>query len=256
MIQSVDRAMKILDYLSQQHGSGISTLAQLMKIDKSTVSRLISTLQQHDMVRQEPSTGKYYLGYRILYYNSVIRNNLNIVTIAGPLLREASQRLRQSIHLCALTNDLSVFVIDQIKSQYEYTIAAHVGMIEPIHASSVGKCLIAFQPEDRIKALLKNYEFTQFTSKTIINKNSLLEEYGKIQKEGYAVDNEEVSRGVCCIAFPIYDADGVVRYSVAVSGLKDVICSEKFWYYVNSMKQVAAKISTEIGYRSGAAERR
>lgn len=248
MIQSVDRALQILEYIAENHGMGISTLAQLMDIDKSSVSRLICTLRAHNLVRLDPNNGKYYLGYRILFFSSAIKNEINIVAIANPIIHRLSQELGESIHLCALANDMA-FVVDQVKGHYIHNIATTIGALEPFHCSSVGKCILAYQQDKKIEKMLMDYEYKKFTENTIISKEGLLEEIQKIRKQGYAIDMEEMTHGVCCFAVPIYDYKGEVKYSIGLSGLRSIIGNEDFNGNLQAMKAAAHEISVQLGFR-------
>ena len=118
-----------------------------------------------------------------------------MIDIARPILREVCRELEQSVHLCAYNNSM-VYVIDQVVSNQQYTMLAMVGMIEPIHSSSVGKCILSYRREDIRDAILDDYDFKQYTPKTITNKEDLLIELEKIKEQGYAVDDEEMVLGV------------------------------------------------------------
>lgn len=249
MIQSLDRGLQVLDILAKHESLGVTELAQLLGVDKSTASRIVDTLKQHDMVQNVRNTRKYKLGFRVLNLSEGLRKTLNVIDIARPILKEVSCDLGQSVHLCAYNNRM-VYVIDQVVSKQLYTLSATVGMIEPIHSSSVGKCILAYRKEEIIDILLEEYQYVAYTQKTITNKEDLVKELHKIKEQGYAVDEEEMSMGVRCIAAPVFDYRNSVRHSIGISGPTTVMNPENVAICKKRLIQAANKIGREMGYRS------
>lgn len=246
MIQSLDRGIQILLFLAEKSCAGITELAEALGVDKSTASRLVETLRARDMVRLDPETKKYRLGFRILHLGESLKDNLNVISIARPILMELSAQINESVHFCAFNNNL-VYVMDQVRSSKNYALSATVGMVEPFHCSSVGKCILAFRRPETIRALLENYEFTKYTEHTITTKEALQENLERIRTLGYALDDEEMALGVRCLAVPVYDYRNSVRYSIGVSGPKANISSATMETYIKRMVEATRKLSAAIG---------
>ena len=153
MIQSLDRAIRILSLIAERNSMGVTELAQKLEVDKSTISRLLETLKYHDLVQIDATTGKYRLGFRILHLGESLKSNLNVIAIARPTIAALSEKLKESVHLCAFNNNC-VYVVDQVRSDRVYSLSATIGMIEPFHCSSVGKCILAFKRPETVRALL------------------------------------------------------------------------------------------------------
>lgn len=246
MIQSLDRGIRVLLILAEKNSAGVTELAEALSVDKSTASRLVETLRAHDMVRFDPETKKYRLGFRILHLGESLKDNLNVIAIARPMLVELSGKIGESVHFCAFNNN-SVYVMDQVRSSRNYALSATVGMIEPLHCSSVGKCILAFRRQETIRALLENYEFTKYTENTITKKQALLENLERIRSLGYALDDEEMALGVRCLAVPVYDYRNSVRYSIGVSGPKENINDASMETYIRRMAETTRRLSAAIG---------
>lgn len=246
MIQSLDRGIQILLFLAEKSCAGITELAEALDVDKSTASRLVETLRARDMVRLDPETKKYRLGFRILHLGEALKDNLNVIAIARPILTELSAQINESVHFCAFNNNL-VYVMDQVRSSKNYALSATVGMVEPFHCSSVGKCILAFRRPETIRTLLENYEFTKYTEHTITTKEALQENLERIRALGYALDDEEMALGVRCLAVPVYDYRNSVRYSIGVSGPKANINSATMETYIKRMVEATRKLSAAIG---------
>lgn len=248
MIQALDRGLIILEILSENEDMSISELAKRLEVDKSTVSRMIATLRKHDMVQINKITKKYRLGLRVLHLATALEKRLNIIDIAKPIIRNVSEILGQSVHLCAF-NNTTTYVIDQVVRDSAYSLSATIGMIEPMHASSVGKCIMAYRREDVIEKALENYNYEKYTEKTIVNKEDFLEELDRIKKQGYAIDDEEIAEGVRCVAVPIFGIGNQVRYSIGISGTVSFMTEEKIKLYIKHLSRAAKKIGRELGYQ-------
>lgn len=249
MVQSLDRGLRILEILSDNGEMSITELAEILKVDKSTVSRLMETLRYHDFVQVSRSTKKYKLGFRVLNLSNSLEKSLNIRDIARPIIKSVAEELEQSIHLCAFNNTMA-YVIDQVERGGPHSISATVGMIEPMHASSVGKCIMAYRREELQLQMMENIEFIKYTNNTIQTPEALLEELKIIKQQGYAVDNEEVSEGVRCVAVPIFNFGNMVRYSIGISGSVTMMTEEKVKKFVERLSRAAKKISRELGHQS------
>lgn len=250
MIQSLDRAMTILSILEQKNTASVTEIAEELGVNKSTVSRLMETLKKHDMVQADPATKKYGLGFKILYLGEGVKRNINIITIARPFLTKLYDELDESVHLCAFNND-AAYVVDQVQSNKVYNLSATVGMAEPLHSSSVGKCILAFRPPFAAVRLLKDYPLTAYTPKTITDVDILMEQLAIIRSQGYAVDDEEIALGVRCIAAPIYDYRGEVNYSLGVSGTTNNINPSAMDRYLTALLSASSQISSALGYKCG-----
>lgn len=245
VLQSLDRGMLALKLLAEKGALSVTELAKEMGVDKSTVSRILETLRKHDMVQMEKNSRKYHLGFRLMYLGERMASSIEIIDTARPVLMEVSRYLGQSVHLCAY-NKASVYVIDQIVSSLPYTMSARIGMIEPLHSSSVGKCILAYRTEQRREEILEDYEMTPYTERTITDKDALREELERIRQRGYSLDDEEMFLNVRCIAVPIFDYHGSVRYSIGISGPLGIMSGENLELYKKQLVQAAKKIGAKL----------
>ena len=245
VLQSLDRGMLALKLLAEKGALSVTELAKERGVDKSTVSRVLETLRKHDMVQLENNSRKYHLGFRLMYLGERMASSIEIIDIARPVLMEVSRYLGQSVHLCAY-NKASVYVIDQIVSSLPYTMSARIGMIEPLHSSSVGKCILAYRTEQRREEILEDYEMTPYTERTITDKDALREELERIRQRGYSLDDEEMFLNVRCIAVPIFDYHGSVRYSIGISGPLGIMSGENLELYKKQLVQAAKKIGAKL----------
>lgn len=247
MVQSLARGIEILSIIQEKGSATIVEIAEILKVDKSTVSRMMSTLMQYDMVSVNPVSKKYRLGFRILYLSEGVKRNFNIAEAARPYMYKICEETRESVHLAAMGNR-SVYIVDQVRSQKTYDLSAQIGMIEAWHCSSVGKCVLAYKPQSFVEALFHDYDFEQYTPHTITDYQTLEKELKKIREQGYALDDEERSLGVCCMAVPIFNYSRQVNSCVGISAPKGQITEKDMKKYILCMKKYSSQISKELGY--------
>ncbi|HOA35824.1 MAG TPA: IclR family transcriptional regulator [Bacillota bacterium] len=247
MIQSLERGMRTLLYLSERRTAGVTEVAKKLGVNKSTAYRILETLMSFNMVAQDPATAKYKLGPGILQLSDQLVKGLNIISLAKPYMARLVNETGESSHLCMLSNDSAV-VIDQIMTDSRLSVNARVGNTEPVYCSSVGKCLVAFCDEVKREAIISKIDFVPFTKKTITDRERLRAELERIVEKGYAVDNGELSDDIICIAAPIYNHLGKVFYSVGISGPKSRIKDKRVEGMAQKVINTANKISAQLGY--------
>lgn len=246
MIQSLERGMLTLLFLSKRRTAGVTEVAKELDVNKSTAYRILETLMGFNMVVQDPNTSKYKLGPGILRLSDQLIQGLNIISIAKPLMARLVNETGESSHLCMLTNDNAV-VIEQIMTNSRLTVNARIGNTEPVYCSSVGKCLVAFCDQQKRENIINSIDFVPFTKNTILDKDKFRGELNLIVERGYAVDYGEMSEDIICIAAPIYNHIGEVPYSVGISGPKSRI-NCKIHILSGRVINTAYTISEQLGY--------
>ncbi len=237
MSQSLERGILALKFMGTRKSIGVTELAEKLEINKSTAFRILNTLQKQNMVEQDSITAKYRLGAGILQLSEQVNKNYNFIAKLKPLLENISEKVGESVHLCALTNR-SAIIVDQVMTSSRLSVNAKIGMIEPLHASSVGKCMLAFGNESLIELL----QLEKYTENTIIDKDNLNKELELIREKGYSLDNSELSLDIKCVAVPIFDINHKVKYSVGVSGPASRMTDKKVKEIAESLVKLSASI--------------
>ena len=229
-------------FLATRTSVGVTELAEELDVNKSTASRVLSTFVDAGIVEKNRGTQKYKLGPAILQLSERYYKNFNIITAAKPIMEQLAHDIRESVHLCINSNNSAV-VINQILSHSRLVVSAKIGNREPLHASSVGKCLLTFIGEQEREQMLGEIVYKPYTSKTILTQEALLEEIERVREQGYAIDDGEISEDIKCVAVPIFDRRGNCRYSLGTSGANSRMTPEKIARIIPLMKK-AAKLLT------------
>lgn len=247
-VQSVDRALQILEILARQGDAGVSEIAEEMGVHKSTVSRLVGSLVNRELVRQNSERGKYQLGFGILRLASSIPGRLSIVQQAREVLESLAEQFKETVNLAVLRSGYAVNV-DQAMGPSTLATYDWVGSLTPLHATSSGKVLLAAVPTDERDAILKGIGLPARTPKTITNRAQLEKELLNVSRQGYAVVHEEYEIGLTAIAVPIYNHEGNVIASVSISGPAFRFAPEEDPALIDHLREAGLAISAKMGYR-------
>ena len=242
---SLNRGLEIMEYIVANRCASVSEISQVFGINKSTASRMLAVLAEHNLVSKEGNTMKYYPGIGTLLYSSRTVANYQILDAVHPILTSLADTIDMTAQICVLKHDRA-FLIDQVKGRSNRFLKepALPGMAEPLHCSAIGKCILAYRSQEDICALLEKYPLDRYTENTITDPVRLQEELALIRQTGYAIDRGEFVKDLYCLAFPVTDSCGSITFSLAVSGKKDFLESHTLFEHVRrETKKAAAQIS-------------
>ena len=249
MIKSLDRGIKILDFLAERKAAGITEVASFFRISRSSAFLFLETLRINSLVEKDSKTKKCKINAGILRYsNSFIDDSF--VKIAHPFLEKLCVLTKENSYCCALSSD-RVLVIDQVNSQEILGCFKQLGREEKIYCTSTGKVILAFLPDETQERIINSIELLPLTDKTITSKDVLREQLKEIKVDGYALDNEENVVGVRGLAAPVWDYNGEVNCCVGISVPAMRLEENKFPEYSKTVKNIAAEISARLGFAGG-----
>jgi DNA-binding IclR family transcriptional regulator len=245
-LSSLDKSLQILDLLSKnQKGLSLSDLATKLGFPQSTIHHILSTFLPYDYISQDPETKKYSLGFKFLTIGKMILDNLDIRKIANPYLQQLNKECGEAVHLAILSNGKVVY-IDKIDKPGGLTLATYIGFYTDPHAAAGGKMLLSELPPEKIIEIYRDNPLKVYGKKTITNINKLLSELKKIQKQGYAIDDEEYYEGVRCVAAPIR-AGGQIIAAISITGSTFTMSMGRINNELkNLVMKTADKISSEL----------
>jgi IclR family transcriptional regulator, KDG regulon repressor len=241
-IQSLARGLKILDLLGQaSDGISITELAETLKVDKGSASRLVSTLARYGYAEKDEVTRRYHLGSQVVGLSRSVLTRLPLREAAKPYLRQLMERTGECAHL-AVPAQGKVLYIDQVASPATLRVNAEVGTMNPLHCTALGKALLAFG------AVEIPHTLERFTSKTIKSKRTLQEHLAEIRRTGYAVDDEEFDPGVRCIAVPAFDFRGKALGAIGISGPATRITPQRLPQLADIVVEIGQALSERMTF--------
>jgi len=246
VVKSVVKAMKIFEELAY-HGSplSLSRLSQRVNINISTVHRSINTLVKLGYLDQN-AEGLYCLGMHAYETAEIITHNFDLRNLVHPYMEEIQASCNETTNLVVLENNQVVY-LDQVESTQMVRMFASIGSKGPAYCTGSGKILLSYLNQKQLKEYIKEIDFIKYTENTIIESEKLKEELVKIREQGYALDFEEMEKGVCCVAAPIIGREGRVLAALSVSGPRTRINKD----YMNQIlipliKKKAEEISSRM----------
>jgi len=214
-IQSVDRALFLLETIAEAGGEATLTeLASRTGLNISTCHHLLATLIQRGFATKVPGR-LYALGARIIYLAHACLQ-VDLPRRAQPYLEAINQATGETVHLAALQSD-SVVTLSVREARHAVRVdTGRIGKMEAPHATSVGKAIMAWLPEEEINRILAG-GMKRYTDKTITDIPALLESLRLVRRNGYAIDREEFLPGVICVGAAIRDQAGTVIGAISAS---------------------------------------
>jgi len=254
-VQSVERAMKILEALAAEaDGLGVTELSRRVKLHKSTVHRLLSTLLGLGYVEKNEENERYRLGMKLLYLGSSILERMDLRHEAYVFLKELSREVNEAVHL-VVPDGYSALYVDKLEGNKTIRMHSQIGKRVPMHASAVGKAIMAFEDERFVKEILER-DLPKFTKKTITDPKQLQAHLQDIRSRGFAVDDEENEEGIRCVGAPIFDYTGKVIGAVSVSGPTVTVLPERVQDIAEKLRACADKISNRMGWNTAVSGRK
>jgi IclR family KDG regulon transcriptional repressor len=217
-INSIVRACAILRTLARDNESlRVGEIAKRMELDRTTVYRIVITLENLGFLEKRPGTKEYKLGLGAFEVGSSYLRTTDLYSVARPIMIELAQDVQEAVHWAILSGHDTI-CIDKIDSPRGLGTTSKVGRSAPLHCSSVGKVLLAFQSEERREAILGGIKLTPFTERTITSVAVLREEADKARRRGYCVTYGEGEIDMACIAGPIFDHSGSIVAGLSIGG--------------------------------------
>ncbi|HTT47912.1 MAG TPA: IclR family transcriptional regulator [Pseudolabrys sp.] len=215
-IQSVDRALFLLETIAEAGGeASLTDLANRTCLNISTCHHLLATLIQRGFAAKIPGRRLYALGARILYLGHTCLQ-VDLPRRAQPYLEEINQATGETVHLAALQGSSVVTLAVRDARHAVRVDTGRLGRVEAPHATSVGKAIMAWLPEDEIHRMLPG-GMKRFTANTITDFPALVESLRVVRRNGYAIDREEFLPGVICVGAAIRDQAGTVIGAISAS---------------------------------------
>ena len=215
-IPSVDRALFLLETIAEAGGEATLTeLANRTNLNISTCHHLLATLIQRGFAAKVPGRRLYALGPRIIYLGHACLQ-VDLPRRAQPYLEAINQATGETVHLAALQGDNVVTLAVREARHAVRVDTGRIGKLEAPHATSVGKAILAWLPEDEIRRIVGG-GMKRYTEKTVTEFSALLESLRIVRRNGYAIDREEFLPGVICVGAAIRDQAGTVIGAISAS---------------------------------------
>jgi len=248
-VQSLDRALALLEVIAREDGLTLTDLAQRAGVPPSTAHRILATLQSHEYVSHDEERGLWLIGVRAFEVGSSFLRNRKLAQTGRAIMRELMEECGETVNL-AIEDEGSIVFISQAESHHAIRAFHRPGSRGAIHASGVGKALLAALPNDKVRRILHKTGLEEFTPQTLTDPDRLFEELNASRERGWTIDNEERTTGMRCIAAAIYNEHEEAFAGLSISGPTVRMTDERLGELGPKVRRAARDITKSIGGRA------
>lgn len=247
VIQSVDRALSLLELLAAQNGPiALGEIAQAVGLNTSTCHHLISTLVARGFVLHAGRSRGYMLSSKLMELSELSGREFDLAEFVAPDLRALNEKLLESVQMAVLRGSSLVTQVRFGSHMPTHVEPDEIKKMRASHAAATGKAILAWLPETEIARVVAENGLTAFTENTITSLSGLIEELRLVRRTGFSVDDEELENDVVCFGAALRDGSGAVVGSISVSIPKVRATPEHRDYMARSVKQCARALSDRL----------
>src|SRR5947209_2325670 len=246
---AVERALAMLEAVAEEpDGLSNAEISRKLEIPKSSASYILRTLETQGYLTRDPEGGKYRVGLKILSLSRGALSGIDVREVALPIMRHLMEKTNLTCHLAILDGPDAVY-IEKVEPTGFLRVDTWVGRRMKVHATSVGKALVAHIAQEKLEKIIAQAGMEKRTPKTITTIPRLLKELEKIRTQGYAVDDEENNMGARCLGAPVFNQQGSIEAAVGLSGTINQVNTQTMPRIVEALKDAARHVSMQLGYR-------
>jgi IclR family KDG regulon transcriptional repressor len=249
-MQTLARGLQILDLIADaDRALGVTEIARLLHLDKSSVSRLVKTLVNYDYVQPDTASRGYILGKRVRQVSWHYLNRMPVREKAKPYLYRLVEQTGECAHTAVYSGGKAL-MIDDVEAEASLRVVGGIGRLIPLHCTAVGKALLAFSDLPLPASLERE------TARTITDHTAFCAHLDEIRAQGYALDDEEHQQGVRCMAAPVYDYMGAAVAAIGISGPTVRVTDDRLPDLAEAVIAAARELSDDLRAMAASSGRR
>ena len=247
-VQSLARAFSIMEEIARNRdGIGLAELSKRVGLHNSTTFHLVKTMVSLGYVRQMKDSKRYRIGRPLFALAASALDEVEMVSLATPILEELSRETGESAHFSVRLGD-AVVVLARTGGKGAFQLTDRAGAIRPAHCTALGKIMLAALASEQLEQFLARADLRAHTPKSIISAEALRREIAEVRRLGVAIDDGEFDPEVRCAALPVRDFSGQVVGAIGISGPVWRLSIEALQKRARRMRTAADRLSEEFGY--------
>ena len=249
IIPSVIRALQILEVFSLEKSTYTnSEISKKLDLNKSSVTRLLYSLEKARFIWRNQETGAYQLTHKAYQVGKVYIKQVDVHKVSMPILENLTSTCQEVSHL-GILDEMQVLYLDWVESSQTVSLPSMTGMKLPAYCTGNGKNFLAHMDEETLSSYFKSTQLIQHTTNTITDPEILKEQLKQVKIQGYACDFEESHQDVISVSAPVFDDTGEIVAGISVAGpafrMNNDVLQKKI---IPETKLAAVKISRQLGY--------
>lgn len=246
MDKALVKALRVMEALAVSEGPrGVTDLARQLAYQKSNVHRILTTLVEQGYVLRFDAGPTYQLNYKMFEIGSRVVSRLRLSEVARPFLQRIVKRTGESAHIM-IYHDAEIIYLDKIENKAPIRAASEPGLRAPAYCVASGKVLLAYQPEDEVRRVLR--KLRPHTPHTVTDARALQAEIDAVHERGYAINREGWRAGVAGAAAPVLVGRTHAIAALAILGPADRLDDERLHAAGRLLSQQARELSKQLGY--------
>jgi IclR family KDG regulon transcriptional repressor len=246
--KSLQKALRILIHMGH-HGpdAGVTQLASALGLNKATVYRLLSTMEKFGLLERNEDTERYRLGLALHQLGMKAIESRTLRGESHRLLLEMAKRSQESVSL-AVPSAMGVICLDRVDPPNSViTVRTPVGARFPAHCTASGKAVLAYMPEDAIEDILRTNGLMRYTPFTRTKMGDVRQELERTRQRGYAVDGQELERGLSGVAAPVFGSNRQIQAAVGIAGPTMRFRGKELADKIGLAREIAIRLSVSLG---------
>lgn len=246
-IQSLDRALDVLGVVAAGSGLTLTEIADDLGQSAATIYRILTTFAARGTLEIDPATQEWFVGPSSFRIGSAFLRRSGMVERARPMMRILMVETGETANL-GVENDDQVLFLSQVETHENIRAFFPPGARSPMHASGIGKALLAHADNERIERYIRRKNLSRFTENTISDPDMLRSELGRIKEQGFAFDDEEKSIGMRCVAAPVFNSFGETVAGISISGPSARLTLDRIAVVSDVVIAQASVLSQSLGF--------
>lgn len=249
ILSTLDKGLHILEGVASANtpeGITLTELSREVGMHRTTLFRILATLQARGYVHRDRATDRYRLGTRVLSLASALLKDLDIRQVARPILQALCYDTQELVHLTVLDNG-EVVTIERLVGNQTISLRTEIGARRPAHCTAAGKAMMAFLSDAECQRILAA-GMPSVAPRTITSLEVMHQHLAEVRRRGFSWDDEEILEGVRCVAAPVYGYEGQVLGAVSIAAPLLRTPWERLWQLGDKVTVAASEISRQLGH--------
>lgn len=247
-VRALDRGLSVLEALGDGREQPLSEIARRVQLPYSTAHRLLETLARRGFVVQQRATGLYRIGIRAFEVGAALTQG-RLYELAHARMKELADEFNETVNLAVLDGREAV-IVHQVEARRFAGLFTHPGTRAPLHATAIGKALLAGRAADEVTGLLGPGPLPAFTKNTLTRTPEILRAVERVRQQGFAIDDEERELGLRCVAVPIRTGGETVA-ALSVAAPASRLPKTRLAKIARRLGEISRAIASQLGGRLG-----
>ena len=242
-VTATAKALRVLDcFTPTQPELSLAQISRILNMPKSTLLNQLRTLEEAGFLGKSPENQTYRLGHKIMELSYCAHAAMPVTQYAVPVMEDLQVATGEIIYLTSHIGG-QVFYLECVYPSRRAVAYSVSGKTLPMHCTGCGKAMLSQMPTEQVEAIIQKHGLPSFTQNTITDHDALMEQLAVCRRRGYALDNEEETMGVKCVAMAIRTSRGDVAGALSISGSTLSIRSENIPQYAELLSRACNALS-------------